>query len=283
MREYNYRSVPIPTHLNSSKITKEFELNIKEGKYISSNTPYSDATHTVKDKLKELYNNKCAYCESTLSNSYGEIEHYRPKKSSKLSKCDGSKAYYWLAFSWDNLLPCCKKCNISKSNCFDTFNNKANYLNENFKNLHSSLIDYNNLENPKLLHPEIDSFEDDISFSKKGEMLSSNEKVIYTKIICKLDRPNLKEAREKICTEYEKCIKKNILAIIKLSSTDNISKLSKIFKINIKDEVKENLNKEKEYSIVSYYIYHNFDIFIDTCNNISYEDKKIAKKLWKIC
>ena len=36
--------------------------------------------HTsVKKVLKTIQNNKCAYCEVSLTQQYGDVEHFRPK------------------------------------------------------------------------------------------------------------------------------------------------------------------------------------------------------------
>ena len=75
----------------------------------------------------EPFFGKCAYCEVFLfSNQHGDVEHYRPK--SRVTKLDNSEVtydrhgrriphpgYYWLAYSWRNLLPSCIRCNqVSK-------------------------------------------------------------------------------------------------------------------------------------------------------------------------
>jgi uncharacterized protein (TIGR02646 family) len=71
---------------------------------------YSD--QQVKDALGELFYNKCAYCES----SYGptqpmDVEHWRPKAQVETLQGKEKPAYYWLASTWDNLLPSCIDCN----------------------------------------------------------------------------------------------------------------------------------------------------------------------------
>lgn len=73
--------------------------------------------------LLRLFNRKCAYCESVLSNAQpGDVEHYRPKGrirelDGKLVrvKIDGKECehpgYWWLCYEWTNLLPACADCN----------------------------------------------------------------------------------------------------------------------------------------------------------------------------
>jgi hypothetical protein len=55
----------------------------------------------VKKALSGIYKNKCVYCEQKLEQFH--VEHYRPKQ-----------VYYWLAFSWDNLIVACQFCNEFK-------------------------------------------------------------------------------------------------------------------------------------------------------------------------
>lgn len=67
----------------------------------------------VKAKLEELFDGKCAYCESRFRHVAPEdVEHWRPKGAVQLA--DGSEkkpGYYWLAATWSNLLPSCIDCN----------------------------------------------------------------------------------------------------------------------------------------------------------------------------
>jgi uncharacterized protein (TIGR02646 family) len=76
----------------------------------------------VRQILKEAQRGKCCFCESKFEDvSHGEIEHFRPKaawrqsKETKLTR----PGYYWLAYTWDNLLWSCKMCNgTHKKNLF---------------------------------------------------------------------------------------------------------------------------------------------------------------------
>jgi hypothetical protein len=76
--------------------------------------------------LKNVFNNKCAYCETPLPRQSGHAEHFRPKggvkyKTEKKSITAFTKdalenqiehpGYFWLAYNWKNLLPSCELCN----------------------------------------------------------------------------------------------------------------------------------------------------------------------------
>ncbi len=74
------------------------------------------AHKTVKNALLRAQHRKCCYCESKFRvNSPGAVEHFRPKGAVK-KKSDTAKhypGYYWLAYSWRNLLVSCETCNTS--------------------------------------------------------------------------------------------------------------------------------------------------------------------------
>ena len=59
-------------------------------------------------RLRVLFCNKCAYCESDLGDSL-DVEHFRPKGG--VIEEPGHTGYWWLAHSWTNLLPSCSPCN----------------------------------------------------------------------------------------------------------------------------------------------------------------------------
>ena len=65
---------------------------------------------SVKSLLVELFDGKCAYCESFYSSTQPmDVEHYRPKGA--VDGDDEHLGYYWLAATWENLLPSCIDCN----------------------------------------------------------------------------------------------------------------------------------------------------------------------------
>lgn len=59
--------------------------------------------NSIKVALKNMFHDKCAYCESKISHiDYGHIDHYKPKNN---------PAYRNLTFDWDNFLLSCAICN----------------------------------------------------------------------------------------------------------------------------------------------------------------------------
>ncbi|WP_321860165.1 hypothetical protein [Burkholderia cenocepacia] len=71
----------------------------------------------VADALWRAQHYKCCYCETKTKSSYNDVEHYRPKASADRNPGSTSRhGYWWLAFTWSNLLFSCASCNRSAKN-----------------------------------------------------------------------------------------------------------------------------------------------------------------------
>jgi uncharacterized protein (TIGR02646 family) len=71
----------------------------------------------VKDELWEEQHYKCCYCEMKVTKSFNDVEHHRPKGSAdRLPGSAETYGYWWVAFTWDNLLFACASCNRSGKN-----------------------------------------------------------------------------------------------------------------------------------------------------------------------
>ena len=64
----------------------------------------------VRHTLQLLFHGKCAYCEACYE-TVGpvDIEHFRPK--GEVEGEPAHRGYWWLAATWENLLPSCIDCN----------------------------------------------------------------------------------------------------------------------------------------------------------------------------
>lgn len=62
----------------------------------------------VVEALRTMFHGKCAYCEGNVHKGDFDVEHYRPKGG--VNDHDGPQ-YWWLAFTWTNLLPSSEACN----------------------------------------------------------------------------------------------------------------------------------------------------------------------------
>ncbi|WP_335954656.1 hypothetical protein [Acinetobacter guillouiae] len=68
----------------------------------------------VAEYLWKAQHHKCCYCEHRITKSYNDVEHYRPKTNADRSPgCSLQHGYWWLAYTWENLLFACPSCNRS--------------------------------------------------------------------------------------------------------------------------------------------------------------------------
>ncbi len=188
---------PIALNFENSKVsrlanTTQSHRNelLVEGKY--------DAKHDdryksddVRDALIKIYSKKCAYCEQR--SEFYHVEHYRPKKT-----------YYWLAFSWDNLLYVCPICNFHKGEDFEIQGSPATIASgfvipESINNLGAT---YDALEHPKLINPEVTNPEGQLDFHKDGNVTSTDPRFVYTIETCHLHRDDLKYQRKRILDRF---------------------------------------------------------------------------------
>lgn len=197
MRKINKDLTDIPESLevNDQKPThrRRKEL-IKKGAYVDEivyNNRYK--TSDIKNKLNNLYHHKCAYCEYKVEQ--GHIEHYRPKN-----------LYYWLAYSWDNLMYSCPTCNQFKGTTFDIKGKKVlpPKVSDDLSEINTmSSNGYDQQEMPMLLNPERDDLKDVFIFDMQGHIKgNSNPRADYTIEKCHLDRDFLVDERRKIINDF---------------------------------------------------------------------------------
>ncbi len=116
MIKINKRNNNIPEELtcqNAKDAINTIEQKILSGETLKSSDFDSRifGHKNVKDALKEDQHNKCAYCESKLTGSFANVEHYRPKTEYKENNISKKPGYYWLAYDWNNLFCSCDECN----------------------------------------------------------------------------------------------------------------------------------------------------------------------------
>lgn len=67
--------------------------------------------------LSRAQHKKCCYCEGRLTTSFNDVEHYRPKcRADRAPGSDLTHGYWWLAFTWNNLMFACASCNRTGKN-----------------------------------------------------------------------------------------------------------------------------------------------------------------------
>jgi len=194
----------VPESLNSTANLKRNSV-ITQKKYPKKKKKVDEQykKDDTKKFLIKIYHNKCAYCEQKLlqvipqnvrlPDETSTIDHYRPKNK-----------YYWLAFSWDNLLLCCYGCGDTKRSKFDILNSAVVYSKSFDLKIHCSTKLYNRLERPKMVHPELEDVMDKLIFDTKGNISSHDERVQYTIDCCGLDRDYLNIERKKLFDDFKR-------------------------------------------------------------------------------
>ncbi|HKR01447.1 MAG TPA: AAA family ATPase [Pyrinomonadaceae bacterium] len=191
-------SVPIPEHLNSARVNAEREkiamLLQKSRKHLEQTRSRFDPKIwiTAKPALLELFNNKCAYCESLIqSNLSADVEHFRPKTG--VEEADGTRSHYyyaWLAYEWENMLIACVDCNRhpGKGSKFPVKGSRARLL--------ANVDECRSTEEALLLDPCYDRPEEHLAFYPVGVCAGLTERGQSTLPLLNLNRSQLVEARQ---------------------------------------------------------------------------------------
>ncbi len=77
----------------------------------------------VRVALHDMQHGKCAYCEKPIERKHAHVDHFRPKTRATERDASGKTlsermGYYWLAYSFENLLLTCANCNTHKGDQF---------------------------------------------------------------------------------------------------------------------------------------------------------------------
>ncbi len=162
--------ISVENYFDDIPITLDYKYNLPK-KYNGTD---------VKEKLREIFNQKCCYCESKIEHVVeSQIEHYRPQKK-----------YKWLKNEWTNLLLACPICNRTKSDRFPVANKQIKNKDENrdFWKADSYVL---KSEKPLILHPVIDNIKKHFSYNYSGKLISLNSEKAATRI--RLDKVNLQD------------------------------------------------------------------------------------------
>jgi uncharacterized protein (TIGR02646 family) len=117
----------------------------------------------LKQWLLQMSHQKCWFSEATDCFSHFDVEHFRPKKSSR--DADGTKrdGYWWLAFDWKNFRICGNAGNRKKGTYFPLRAGCARCL------PHGDI----RYEDPQLLDPTNNHDPSVISFNMEGEAMAA--------------------------------------------------------------------------------------------------------------
>jgi len=146
--------------------------------------------------LREVFNGKCAYCESLISliTTTSEYDHFRPKSGARgLENEFSNEHYWWLTYEWNNLYYSCQICNRYKSTWFPVAGSRIK-----IKTPYPELI---KKEKPLLIDPCIDKPEAHLVYSENGQVDFLSPKGKTTIEILKLNRSELVNSREETLKE----------------------------------------------------------------------------------
>lgn len=137
------------------------------------------AHQEVRDRLKEMFGNKCAYCESRVTAvSYQHVEHFRPQS-----------IYPRLVYEWSNLLLACERCNSGHKR--QQFPLMDGIQPEEDRDDPCSRSDH---DEPVLIDPCREDPSSFFSF-RDSTLVCRSERAERTREICGLDREDLEEER----------------------------------------------------------------------------------------
>jgi uncharacterized protein (TIGR02646 family) len=143
----------------------------------------------AREVLRDASYGKCVWCESQLgSTGPADIDHYRPKhRAEGLRKGDiQPDHYWWLAYSWDNLVFSCQSCNRAKRTRFPVVG----------KRLEPG--DPVGAEQPLLLNPYgADDPSEHLRFEVDGTVRPISERGDVTIEVLALNRPDLVVGRRR--------------------------------------------------------------------------------------
>ncbi|WP_338763561.1 HNH endonuclease [Bernardetia sp. ABR2-2B] len=260
MRKVNKPS-EVPAVLQRRQAELKEQLVIKQPKFWK-NKHYAQPT---KKDLKEIYKNKCGFCERVLKEDQSyegfTVEHFRPKSH-----------YYWLALEWTNLFPLCRKCNKIKDDSFPTKNQSVQHppINENGNIILSKcLADSEELlnEKPFYLHPEIDEPLDFFEVDKSGQFVAKSDLNGFdsqraNEMIDKfLGNQNLVNERKKPIQRIKNQLDSVVINFKEYCSENYTDREIKLAFFSLFKTLFTLGDKEQEFSLVGYYMNENFEDF----------------------
>ncbi|WP_437280391.1 hypothetical protein WME90_07465 [Sorangium sp. So ce375] len=74
-------------------------------------TDFGTKYNIVRRDLWKVQGRTCCYCERRIDRLYNDVEHFRPKTRAYRGRGRPTHGYWWLAWTWENLLFACPSCN----------------------------------------------------------------------------------------------------------------------------------------------------------------------------
>lgn len=162
---------------------------------------YATILGECRKPLYEQFSGKCAYCESSLDISGGDVDHFRPRAGVAESSGHFLGDHYWAqALEWENLYYACRACNRYKASRFPVAGERGP-ADGNLAQL--------SMEFPMLLDPCSDSPEAHLAFTADGLVSGISERGRVTIEILALNRSELVEQRKLAAIEFMRAREKS--------------------------------------------------------------------------
>jgi hypothetical protein len=195
--------------------------------------------------LRNKFFNKCAYCEKSLTDIPSPAEHWRPKRA--ITDAPDHPGYFWLAYSWFNLLPSCDMCNsygakhnefpVMRSHIFrvkltqaelDQLKRPADAIRSEISpdEYYLGPHDLDDLEGPLLLHPYVDQDSTaDLEFSDLGAVRGRTTKGELSVKVFRLDRTDVTKLRRKAADDLRTSVQFRYAERVQLAQVDHLTSL----------------------------------------------------------
>jgi hypothetical protein len=85
----------------------------KAKQQIERETDLPDSYRAFAETLWRAQHLKCAFCENLEQVKRNDVEHFRPAGRAVREKGKADPGYWWLSYTWSNLLFSCRNCNQS--------------------------------------------------------------------------------------------------------------------------------------------------------------------------
>jgi hypothetical protein len=159
-----------------------------------------DMFSRLMDDLLALSHGKCAYCETPVGVTGGaSLDRYRPKAGAIGLDADFStEHYWWLAYHWENIYPCCLKCNKFKG---------AKFPVDGPRGRSEATLEALTSEKRLLLDPFADHPERHLDFLDNGMVTPLSSSGDVTIATLELNRSDLVTSRKQVARSVQQQLK----------------------------------------------------------------------------